>query len=120
MEIEEQYKAEQKKENDALKALNKINFNTNKPEEICTILDELLSTYGFSSGNGGSPGLLSAYRTKIRFGILNLKRLGESESAAHYESELKELDKKRRNNILIMIIVAIVCLAGLAIIGFLT
>lgn len=70
-------------------------------DSLCNSLDEIISEGASNIFSGNSQS-----RSKLRRGVLELKKMGAPDLAMHYNSELKRLSRKR-NAVLFLIVIAI-------------
>jgi len=92
--------------------VEETDFTINDADAISVQLDDLI-TAGRNSWNTNTS--LGLFRPKIQSGILRLRRLGEQELAAHYQSEWNRLNRGRIFRVFMLILLAVVLLGGLAI-----
>ncbi len=94
--------------------VEETDFTNNDADAISVQLDDLI-TAGRNSWNTNTS--LGLFRPKIQSGILRLRRLGEQELAAHYQSEWNRLNRGRILRVFMLVLLAIVLLGVLALIA---
>ena len=89
--------------------IKRTDIDSSNTNDIIAKLDDLLSMASIGIQKQQS---INAYATKIRSGILHLKRNGEQELAVHYQNELNLLYRKINLNraFILILIISIICL----------
>lgn len=92
-----------------------ITFNSDDVNEICVNLDQLITGANMAHESQTSVGM---FTSKIRSGILRLRRLGEHELADFYQKELNRTGRKQIKRTILLILTGIVTFGGLIYFAF--
>ena len=97
------------------KQANEINYTSNEVDDIIKNLDQLLTSARQAQQNDSSENI---FTTKIRSGIMRLKRIGEIEMAVFYENELKKIQLTKIGNRLLFGLFIVLIFGGLLFFAF--
>lgn len=97
------------------KQANEINYTSNEVDDIIKNLDQLLTSARQAQQNDSAENI---FTTKIRSGIMRLKRIGEIEMAVFYEKELKKIQLTKIGNRLLFGLVIVLIFGGLLFFAF--
>jgi hypothetical protein len=92
-----------------------ITFNSDDVNEISVNLDQLITGANMAQESQTSVGM---FTSKIRSGILRLRRIGEHEMADFYQKELNRIGRKQTIRIILLILVGIFSFGGMLFFAF--